>query len=394
MARATFTVGGSTAAAEPLVSDWSVTSYRFVPWGDDADNAVLPLRDATSCDDVRLPEGTVGGVSASPGSARVVATCRQDGAPGADVGAELAFPGLAHHTGDYAGSIDLAPGDDEAGAVALTVRRTDYVLVPLAVLLLGVGAALLAARQTGRIDALSADERDAWLLVARVDQAHRDFRAKAVDTSWAAYSFKADADERVRATMRELHRLGSGFSRLRTHDPDYASARAALEPVATAAAAWPLLADRLVELDVAITEVGLKASTHRPPTHASNEPACTAAARPLLAGRRLTVDDAVARAGAVDGAATLTGGWLEWAATVGQMESRAQLLALAVDELPEGHHDREALAEATAKVSAARVALWEVEDLAGLRERQVIEGIADARLLLDGLNHHFRDDLR
>src|SRR5690606_7291567 len=119
-------------------------SYRFAPWGDDTENAVLPLRDAESCDEVAVPDGTVGGVSASPGAARVEATCRAGGAPGAGVGVELACPGLGHHTGDYRGTIDLTPGA-EGGSVRLTVRRTDHPLLPAAVAVLGVGTAVAAA---------------------------------------------------------------------------------------------------------------------------------------------------------------------------------------------------------------------------------------------------------
>jgi hypothetical protein len=380
VARATVSVATPGQPAEPLVSEWSVTSYRFKPWGDSTDNEVMPLRDATSCDDLLLPDGTAGGVSASPGSARVVASCTEGGAPGADVGASLAFPGLAHHTGDYRGDIDLAPGD--GGTVALTVRRTDYVLLPLVVALLGVAVAVAAQRRLGRRDERASGDRDAWLLLAEVDRAHRAFAAKADDASWAGYSFKADADDRVRAVLRGVPpELDPGDA----NDP---GDRQTLEPVAVAAAAWPALADRLAELDVAVTEVALKAASYRP-ADGSVEPACLAASRPLLGSPDpLDVGEALAVAAIVDDAATLTEGWLDWAATVAQLESRVDLLALAMDDLPADHDDQGRLAQARTKLSAARSGLWDAEDLAGLDERGTLTAIRDARTLLDGLDHH------
>lgn len=407
VARAEVTVGSPTAPAEPLVSEWSVTSYRFKPWGGTSDNGVLPLLDAAACDEVALRERAVGGVWASPGAARVVASCSDDGAPGSRVGAELAFPGLAHHTGDYRGEIDLAPGDG-SGAVALTVRRTDYVIVPLAVVLAGVLAAVAVARRLGRLDARAGRERDAWLLLAEVDDAHRAFAARARDTVWSGYSFKVDADRRVRAVLGELREpapgpaagrdrdgagQGAGDRGAATPDADGGSAAGRLEPVARAAAAWPLLADRLAELDVAVTEVALKAASHRPPTIGSNEPVCLAAARSLLTGRRLAVEEALELAGAVDAAATMTGGWLDWATTVAELESRTELLALAMDDLPSHHEDQQRLAEARSKLSEARVGLWEAPDLADLDDRETLAAVGDARVLLDGLDHHMSRDL-
>ena len=381
VARATVSVATPGRPAEPLVSEWSVTSYRFKPWGDPVDNQVLPLRDAASCDDLRLPDGTVGGVAADPGSARVVASCTDEGAPGADVGASLAFPGLGHHTGDYRGDIDLAPGGD-GGLVALSVRRTDYVLLPLVVALLGVGAAVAAGRRFGRRDDRATGDREAWLLLAEVDGAHRAFAAKARDASWAGYTFKADADDRLRAVISSRSRPQNG----RVHD-DFGGENGT-EQVAVAAAAWPVLADRLAELDVAVTEVALKAASYRP-ADGSTEPACLAVARPLLLSPDpLDVSEALAVAAVVDDATTLAERWLDWAAAVAQLESRADLVALAVDDLPADHDDLQRLTDARTKLSAARSELWAVEDLAGLRQRDTLATIRGARSLLDGLDHH------
>ena len=420
VARAGFTVGepqedaDAAAAAEeadaaeedeavpppaPLVSEWSVTSYRFKPWGDSTENGVLPLRDARSCRDVELPGGTLGGVSATPGAARVLVSCTDEGAPGADIGASLSFPGLAHNTGDYTGAIDLAPdGDDGAGVVGLTVRRTDYFVLPLVVLLLGVAVAIVAVRRVVRLGARAAEEREAWLLLARVDEADRTFRAKARDAGWSAYSFKPDADRRVRAALGELARPVPAASQPKAvvtssvNGADEAGGRVRLEPIATAAASWPLLAERLAELEVAVSEVALKAPSHRPPRDGSIEPTCLAAARPLLVGRRLDVDEAVECASAVDGAATLVQGWLGWASLVSELESRVELLALTVDDLPEDHPDRVQLANARAKLSDARVGLWEADTLATLEERGTLAAIGEARALVEGLSHRLRDD--
>jgi hypothetical protein len=392
--RATFTVADTAGPAQPLVAEWSVTSYRFKPWGDASENEVLPLEGTGSCDEVVLPEGTVGGVTASPGAARVVGTCTTEGAIGGAAGVGLSFPGLAHHTGDYSGEIDLVPGDDEAGLVALVVRRTDYVLLPLAVLLLGVAAALVAARALRRLDTMTGDERDAVVLLAQVDDAHRTFRAAAGDAPWGGYTFKADADQRLRAVLRQLRDLGSGGGRRRAEAAGYPEAHGRLAAVRTAVAGWPLFPERLAALDAALRDLGLKASSHRPPTSGTNEPACVAATRPLLTGRRLTADEAVAMAAAVDDAATLTQGWLEWATTVAQLESRTELAALAVDELPADHPDHRSLADARARLSAVRLGLWEARDLPALREQGALDGIADARAMLDGLDRHAGDGAR
>jgi hypothetical protein len=404
VARADVTVGAASRPAEPLVDEWSVTSYRFMPWGDPVENDVLPLRDATACADVDLPDGeTVGGVSSSPGAARVTASCTEDGAIGADTGAALDFPGLAHHTGDYDGEIDLAGVDGagdgvagEGGVVELSVRRTDYFLLPLVVALLGVAAALAAAGRVGRLDRRAADDRGAYLLLADVDEAHRAFRAKAHDTTWVGYSFKTEADQRVRTVLgtRTAGIDGNGNGAGGSGRAGKAAAEDRLVPVATAAAAWPALADRLAELDVAVTEVGLKSSSHRPASAASNEPACLAVARPLLTGRRLDVEDALATADAVDDAATMAEHWLDWASTAGLLDSRTELLALAIDDLPADHEDQSRLAAARADLSTARTGLWAAEDLADLRDRGVLAAIGDARTLLDGLDHHVSDDLR
>lgn len=396
-------VADEPEAAAPLVSEWSVTSYRFKPWGDDTENVVLPLRDVESCADLGLSTGTVGGVAAAPGAARVQATCTDEGAPGADVGVALSFPGLAQHTGDYSGAIDLAPGES-AGAgdgaapsvVGLTVRRTDYFVLPLAALLLGVLVAIAAVRHVVRRGARAADERQAWLLLARVDEAHQAFRAKAQDAPWSVYSFKPDADRRVRAALGMPSPGASPDAPVAAgaNGADGSSGRVHLQQIATAAASWPLLAERLGLLEEAVGELALKAPSHRPPTDGSIEPACLAVARSLLAGRRLDVDAAVERAAAVDSAATLVTGWLGWAGIVSQLESRVELLALTIDDLPEDHPDRQQLADARAKLTAARVGLWEADTLDALEQQDTLVTIGEARALVDGLHHRLADDAR
>jgi hypothetical protein len=365
--------------AEPLADAWSATSHRWLPWGDDGDDLVVPLAGAASCADAPIPEGTLGGLASSPGAARVEATCTERGAGPAEVGAALTVTGLGRHTGDYTGEVDLAP-DAPGGELLVTVRRTDHVLVPLLALLAGVGAGWLAVRRLGLLGAGSRAARDAWLLLARIDAADRTFRAQAGDAPWAASTFRADADDRVRGAVGLL--AGRRRRRGRRSRP---GADRALGVVGRAADAWPLLAPRLAELAAAVEDVARRAPAHRPVGVAAGEPACLAPARRLLTGRPLTAEEAVALAAAVDAAAVVCGGWLGWADRLAEVDGAADLAALEVDDLPADHADVRAVGEARALLAGAAVALWEVEGPDGLAERRPLESIADAHALLAGV---------
>lgn len=233
----------STVGWTPLVDTWQVTSLRG-PFRSAVRNAELPLAKGESCG----PTATavmVGGIArAGGGSSIVTATCR----PG-ESHVVLSFARLAP-AGDYVGKIDLAPGAD-GGDVSLTVRRTDAPLWPLVVLVLGIGLAIAAAWQSGRLSALSSAQEEAWLLQAEAATAQLRFRVAGEGTTWRDYSLMSALTARLDEVRRALRRMRWQFGALDAERGPFRDQVDALTALRAAIDSWEPFAARLAALSAA-----------------------------------------------------------------------------------------------------------------------------------------------
>lgn len=127
-------------AAVPAVASIDVTARDF----GDTRHVRVPLSNTGDCSDVLLPgtdETGAGLIVAGDHIARVTATCVERGAADDPIIAELVAHDLAFDGLDYAGTIDFAPDDPDAGDLELSVRRT----MPFVLFLLLLGAGLVIA---------------------------------------------------------------------------------------------------------------------------------------------------------------------------------------------------------------------------------------------------------
>jgi hypothetical protein len=374
VARQRFTVGA--AVPEPLTDKWRVTSYRL---NGGTHDYYLPLKANRSC-----PAATVGGLVRDGGGATsVTATCTPQGV-------RLSFPNLDHRVGDYTGTIDLDPADDQKGAVTLTLRRTDNWPLPLAVLIIGIGVALLAARQSGRLNTLSKAEEDLLRVRAGAVTAAERFTAKAGTAGWASYTFEPAFGDRADATEASLRSLRRAFGPLDDKDETFQRALGDTATLRRIAEAWPAFADRLADLAAALPVAATIAAGDRPGGAATPEPALLAPARELLGGERLDFDAILDRVALVDATATVARRWPADAAAVKHLEQRADLIEAAIrDAGPEHRPDLSKVNEAREAISRAHLTMWEATDPAGYRPG---DDLTAADGVLDGLSWYLPDE--
>ncbi len=227
-------------APDPLVSTWHVTSYRF-PWdsSESLRNDVIPLEAPETCATGDFPDGVVGGVSSPQGAvASVTVTCTDKSKAAMPTGARLAFESLLQETGVYTGTIDLDPADKEAGNVTLTVTRTDYWVLPLLVLCLGIGLAIWVLRHANRGDTLLQRRERLHLLRERIAVAQSTLASAAAGTPWSTLDPSVAVQDATEAAIELLSTLGRGWKKLEASDDDLVALDALLDDLATVAAEW------------------------------------------------------------------------------------------------------------------------------------------------------------
>lgn len=386
VARRAFKVGAGVVL-DPLVAKWTTTSYRGGLFGAIMRNVVIPIKDVTTCPSD--PQIFVAGGVANPkgGASTVMAMCTSEGVDSGRVGVILSFPELSR-PGDYVGMIDLLPTDDKRGAVELTVRRTDRVLLPALVLAMGIALALGVGRWVGRGNALAIDEEDMLRLLADADDAEREFLDQAGHASWKGCTYEPDLRNQVTAVIDGLRSASHKLSKLAADDPERVKIMAPRVDITKLVTLWPDLPRRLGELSTAIEGVQRAAGTARDAAVDPPEPAFLQWAQPLLTGRTLTVTEALTYAGSIDSAATMAEAWpvqLEHLTKLGKRSERIKKAIL--DRLiPES--DLETLAKADRTLSEARTELWTATDAAQLEKFKTAEDIDNARSDLDSLNHY------
>ncbi|MGA5305597.1 DUF4402 domain-containing protein [Nucisporomicrobium flavum] len=366
-------------ALEPLVDKWRATSYRMS--GSTRDD-VLPLKPGQKCPGE--PASTVVGglVRGGGGGTTVTAQCTA-------AGVRLSFSDLSA-IGDYTGTLDLAPDDDKKGAVALTVRRTDTWWPPLLALIAGVLLALLATRQSGRLNTLAKAEEELLLVEATASRAVERFKARAGTAAWSAYALDPAWATKAREVTDSLKGLRRRFGALDEKDATYQAVVTDIATMRRVAEAWPAFADRLADLEPALAAVTTLASGNAPPRSGQSEPAFLAPARALLTGEPLAFDAILDRVAEVEATAALARRWPEDAATVRQLEERADVIEAAIhDAGPDARPDLGKLSEARQLTSQARHTMWEARTP---KDYQVAAGLKAADALLDGLSFYLHDD--
>lgn len=384
VARRRFVITPKTTRLEPLVSKWNMTSYRWKPGNRDFHNAVIPIKATTECPP-NPSRMAVGGVaSSSGGAAMVTAQCTETGVSPGPVGVRLTFLGLGHNTGDYTGTLDLVPDDDKKGAVELSVRRTDFVLLPMLVLVAGIGLAMVAARQAGRLSALSEAEEETWLLQSEAAAAERAFRDKARGTTWSSYTLEPQLTNALAGIRAQLKELGMGFSKLDKENPRYKALLDKLRGLRKTISAWPAFADRLAALDTALATVRSVAPMYRPGDVDKPVPAFTELVARLLLGKAISPDDALDCMEKVEAMAKLSQEWPVQAKAALALDERAERIEGA---LPSDYRENRAgLNAARNKIGEARREMWRAKDANEYRELAVTTDLGAAQSTLDGLS--------
>jgi hypothetical protein len=380
--------------AKPLTATWWVTSYRWKPFGQKLHNHVLPLENDPSCEQLELPE-TLGGLAAKEGgAARVRGTCTTGEVVAGRTGVALSFPGLHHTTGDYTGKLDLAPTNEKEGEVELTVRRTDFILLPLILLLVGIFGAVLLARWSNRLSPLSEREEETWRLLARQEEAQVVFADRSRNKTWHGYDLQPSLGQKLSEVRTALAGLGRRFGQLDEQAPEYEAITNTLTDLDGIITAWPEFASRLGELEEALEEVQEEAPEYRPPGASGPIPAFVASAERLLMGSPLPIEEARAYMEKTEKTARMAESWLAHVRAIEQLKDAAMTVEAAMTDLPPDHPDWSSLREATRKLSEAAEELFSAEDADKLEQWGTVNDIDIARSRLNGLAWHMKRERR
>jgi hypothetical protein len=136
----------TTASATPASS--TIAAVDSAATGTGSTDAAPSTTDATT---TTVATTGVGFVTAGDHISTVTATCIERAADDQPLYADVVVQGLAWDGLDYAGTIDLAPDDDEAGDLEVKVRRTMPFRLFFGLLALGLGLAYVAHLWTGGV---------------------------------------------------------------------------------------------------------------------------------------------------------------------------------------------------------------------------------------------------
>lgn len=346
---------------EPLVEEWSATSYVEAPSSGRAlHNAILPVEGASRCprDAAPIDLGTV--TTANGGVGMVKGACVAGGPGQTSIGLKLSFDGLGTRVGDFTGTVDLVDDDDEAGEVELTLRSTHTFVLPSVFILIGIVLAILVAWSIGRGHRLSEDEEDVLLLMAQADEADREFRQRAGVNPWAYYSFEPSLSNECRLILDELRRLRRRWSELAAGDPEQTALLDRRKTLEKLVAAWPAFATRLRDLATALDDVAQVS------TSMGRQPAFVEEARKLLRGEPLEVTNAMKRIEEVELAASTAEAWEIQIELLEALEEQAALARAAIEKEPPDSPKRVTFDQAERKLSEAREELLSAPDVAAL----------------------------
>ncbi|MGC9358315.1 MAG: hypothetical protein ACP5GX_10615, partial [Anaerolineae bacterium] len=386
-------VGEEAAAApEPLVESLTVRAYRK-PFSRSywLTGPYLPLEGAGDLD----PEKPLGFLVGDAGGVAAV-----KGSPIEDLGADaahqpglrLSFEGL-ETPGTYEGEIDLAPKDEEAGAVSLTVEATDIFLFPAIALGVGVLLAVIIQRWIG-------GGREIWEFQERLARigpdGGQDFRSaqkaykEAFDKLGLAhhfpfYAITTDLGKRQDALEEELVALNRPLV-LDRESEAYTSFVAGLEFLEEQVEAWGQFAATLDAFQVALEQAEVAIDkAERPPLPEEDEyPRFYQEAESLPPeDEELSLETFQTLRAHMTEMTQLAGSW-------GDLEESVQLWrrfadSLALRERLMTDEDRKRLNDARNTLSEAWVELWRVPDLAALKSRSTEADILLAEKVLSGL---------
>jgi hypothetical protein len=335
--------------ATPLTTSWGVTSFRGTHTTVD-----VPLAPGAVCTPSAqpLPTGLASGHHAA--TVRIAACAAPSGSrPGT---ARLQVQGLSA-IGKYTGTINLLPDSPPAGALALTIQRTDLVVFPILALLIGIGLAIAAGRLTGRSNPISTADQQTWQLDARLPRVAMDFAQATVGLPWADLSFEPSAKQLLNSAREELNTLRRGFTAIDKADPTLRSVTADLTVVSTALAIWPQLPAQLVELAQATDDVRSLAPAFHPPG-ATPLPTLVSVASGLLVGETVEVRT-VARYGTdVQTSTTALRAMARDARTLIGLRTRADAILVAIGNDPAQNDRRNYAMWALRGIETALRAMW------------------------------------
>ena len=245
----------------PAVSKLSITATRRTPGGGgletELDGNELPLD---------VPPETSGAAVAKPVQERLGLLNREGGIAGVtwdgDTVPVLGGEGLAavlgvlgvDDPGDYSGTIDLLPADDEAGDVEVTLTVTDFILWPILALMLGIALGYAIKRQIN-VRRVQDDLRTRLVQVIGVFEAARaDFDKRAVGKPYGLYDITDAFYRACEGAELQIRRLSS-WRALEVDKEAHDAAIAMLGQLREVAKSWQPFGEELEALDEAVGHV-------------------------------------------------------------------------------------------------------------------------------------------
>lgn len=360
----------ASTAPEPAVASWTLTHTRRL--GDDGlKGEQLPLRSAGQAE---LPSPLAVLQDSDGDSVTVTGTRVEDGKY-----LELALGDLEPGT-TYAGDLDLAPADPEAGTITLTVRSTDPVWGPVIALLvgltfgiaikrhLGVGAVVERLMQDSDKAAATGKANDVAFGKALGDNTLEPPGLGCQPTKWSIQESIEATKGEAKDAINELR--GWKTLSIDRSSPDYRAAVAAIEKLELASPWGGEAAGELNDLRVAVATL----ADHTMFGSTAERPALLGAARDHLRGGPIELTKIAEFRERTRWLKTSLASFPEtWTAAD---ERRTALNAL--EGAIEQWQDRRRLADAQRELQAARNHLWAARTAEALEKGRVEERFAQA----------------
>ncbi len=371
----------------PLVTEWQIDYWRWLPFSRDLDprsheGAYLPLAAPGDAAAKQL----VGHLTSAKGDeAAVFTTIRNDTLESGYAGATLELTKTARFTSKYEGKIDFQPAR-EGGEVALTVAIKDHWLWAVLCLLAGIGLTLRIQRffQVGRPISL-ARERDARLGDDFENKAQPAYQRKAGDGPYAGFSIAADLAKRRGEVQATLDQLLQDRPENLEQDDGFKDVQEKQERLEAAVASWPGFCDELAALEVALNGFTAAAAGLKRPALLSTagSPSCARYARLLLQPGNLSIDGYETRRRDVADATAVLLAWPEVEQRVAIQRDTIPKLATPVQQNP---LDQQTFNAARRDVLAIWDRLWRLETAEELEQQAT--ALDSSRDQLAGLSHY------
>jgi hypothetical protein len=279
--------------------------------------------------------------------------------------------------GSYSGTIDLLPGDDEKGAVALALTVTTWWPIPALVLLIGIGLGIWVQRQSG----LRGPRARLLKRIEDLEQRHTDARAKLRkeanvppkgpgDEAWGAFAI-TDLDE-LQKGLRERVDASTKKVAIQIDKTVLTDLEAKIGVVEGQIDLLEAVSDHAEGLEGALRKLESERPADLPARKGSDleteEPALAPEARKALAGEAVAADELQKRLDAIDARG-------EEVRTLQRLEER--LSDLWIDRRELDQLEDSLLTPLDAELDSIRHRLWSAEESEDLESAaEALQGTA------------------